>query len=95
MALSLSAVEARLVAMGLGKLLLEMMDPSGLPCPVSLPFSTPGQAASLQRLLYRWLWHNPPVKARVSLRVDEAARTLTITPKASPERRGSAPRTNR
>ena len=87
MPLSLSQVEGRLIAMGLGQLLLELLS-GPLAGPVTLPFGSAGQAASIQRFLYRWLWFNPLVKERISLRLDEAAAALTILPKLRPERRG-------
>jgi hypothetical protein len=87
MALSLPQVEGRLIAMGLGNLLLQLLG-DGLTSPVTLPFSRLAEAQSLQRYLYRWLWFNPQVKERVSLRVDEGAMALTLTPKSRPERRG-------
>ena len=87
MGLTLPAVEARLVAMGLGRLLSQLLE-GNPPGPIPLPFGTVKQAAGLQRLLYRWLWFNPEVKARISLRLDEPAATLVILPKAGPERRG-------
>ncbi len=87
MPLSLSQVEGRLIAMGLGQLLLELLS-GPLPGPLTLPFGSAGQAASVQRFLYRWLWFNPAVKERVSLRLDEGAAALVLVPKSRPEGRG-------
>ena len=87
MALSLPQVEGRLIAMGLGNLLLELLS-GPLPSPLTLPFGSVGQAASVQRFLYRWLWFNPPVKERVSLRLNESASALVLIPKSGPEKRG-------
>ena len=87
MALNLNEVEARLTAMGLARLLSNLRD-GPVPVPIHLPFASLKTAKGTAALLYRWLWFNPEVKSRVSLRVDEGTSTLVILPKAGPERRG-------
>ena len=87
MALTLSAVEARLISLGLAPVLHRLIM-GQLDNPIHLPFAALITAKAVQALLYRWLWFNQEVKSRTSLRLDADRNVLVILPRYGPERRG-------
>ena len=88
MALTQTAVEARLVAMGLAPVLHRLIQ-GQFDNPIHLPFGNLSTAKATQALLYRWLWFYSEIKSRTSLRLDADQNTLVILPKfGGPEKRG-------
>ena len=87
-ATDLPRITALLTARGLGSLLTSLAA-GDLRSPFVLEFREPKSAQACQRLLYNWLTFHPAAKKRTTLRV--AYSTLSVLPKAVPERRGRRP----
>lgn len=83
----LGRVTARLIASGHQGLLQRLLD-NILPEEEEIRFGSIKVAKALMRDLYKWMTYHPEVKARTSLKLNEATVTLYIKPRGISEKRG-------